>query len=149
MHNVEVASNLVTSKDFSENTEAKKDLLFMATIEEMCNTTNVNNSLWFIDSGCTNHMTVDLSLFKDLDKSYMSKVRIGNEDYMKVKGKCAVEVETMSGTKSLKNVFYVPKINQNLVSIGKLIESGYSLFIMMKCATLKKKREYYCYLLRW
>ena len=148
MHNVEVASNLVTSKDFSENTEAKKDLLFMATIEEMCNTTNVNNSLWFIDSGCTNHMTVDLSLFKDLDKSYMSKVRIGNKDYMKVEGKCAVEVETMSSTKSLKNVFYVPKINQNLVSIGKLIESGYSLFIMMKCATLKKKREYYCYLLR-
>jgi hypothetical protein len=93
-------------------------------------------------------MTVDLSLFKDLDKSYMSKVRIGNEDYMKVEGKCAVEVETMSSTKSLKNVFYVPKINQNLVSIGKLIESGYSLFIMMKCATLKKKREYYCYLLR-
>jgi hypothetical protein len=46
MHNVEVASNLVTSKDFSENTEAKKDLLFMATIEEMCNTTNVNNLLW-------------------------------------------------------------------------------------------------------
>jgi len=56
-------------------------------------------------------MTVYLSLFKDLDKSYLSKVRIGNGDYIKVEGKGAIEVETMSGIKTLKNVLYVPKIN--------------------------------------
>jgi len=28
----------------------------------------------------------------------------------------------MSCTKSLKNILYVPKINQNLVNIGQLIE---------------------------
>jgi hypothetical protein len=33
----------------------------------------------------------------------------------------------MSGTKTLKNMLYVPKINQNLVSVGQLLESGYSL----------------------
>jgi len=65
----------------------------------MCNTVEVNNSLWLIDSGRTNSMTTDLSLFKDLDKSYMSKVRIGNGEYVKVEGKRAIEVETMSGIK--------------------------------------------------
>jgi hypothetical protein len=40
-------------------------------------------------------MTAYLSLFKDLDKSYLSKVRIGNGDYIKVEGKGAIEVETM------------------------------------------------------
>jgi len=99
----------------------------MATLEQMCNTAEVNNSSWLIDSGCTNHMTADLSLFKDLDKSYVSKVKIGNGEYVKVEGKWAIEVETMSGTKTLKNVLYVPKINQNLVSVGQLLESGYSL----------------------
>ena len=60
------------------NSEARVDHLFMATLEQMCNTAEVNNSSWLINSGYTNHMTADLSLFKDLDKSYISKVRIGN-----------------------------------------------------------------------
>ena len=66
----------------------------MATIREMYNTTKVNDSSWLIDSGCTNHMTTDLSLFRDLD-SYLFRVRIGNGDYMKVEGKGAIEVETL------------------------------------------------------
>ena len=37
------------------------------TIQEMCNTAKADDSSWLIDSGCTNHMTADLSLFKDLD----------------------------------------------------------------------------------
>jgi hypothetical protein len=53
----------------------------------MCNIAEVNNSSWPINSGYTNHMTADLRLFKDLDKSYISKVRIGNGEYVKVKGK--------------------------------------------------------------
>ena len=69
-------NNKTTSS--SGHSEVKKDPLFMATIEKMCNTTKVNDSSWLIDSGCTNHMTADLSLFKELDKSYLSKVRIGN-----------------------------------------------------------------------
>ena len=40
---------------------------------------------------------------------------------MKVEGKGAIEVETMLGTKTLKNVLCVPKINQNLVSVEQLI----------------------------
>jgi hypothetical protein len=99
----------------------------MATLEHMCNTTELNNSSWLIDSSCTNHMTADLSLFKDLDKSCMSKLRIANEKYVKVEGKGAIEVEKISGTKTLKNMLYVPKINQTLVSVGQLLESGYSL----------------------
>ena len=68
----------------------------MATIEEVYITTKVNNSSWLIDSGCINRMTIDLSLFKDLYRSYSSKVRIGNEDYVNVEGKRMVEVDTLS-----------------------------------------------------
>jgi hypothetical protein len=72
-------------------------------------------------------MTADLRLVKDLDTSFLFKVRVGNGEYMKVEGKGAIEVETISGTKTLKNMLYVPKINQNLVSVGQLLESDYSL----------------------
>ena len=84
----------------------------------MCNTTKVNDLSWLIDSGCTNHMTADLRLFKELDRNYMSKVRIANGDYMKVEEKGAIAVETMTDTKMLNNVLYVPQINQNLISVG-------------------------------
>jgi len=83
----------------------------------MYNSAEATDSSWLIDSGCTNNMTTNLSLFRDLDKSYLSEVRIGNGDFVKVEGKRAIEVETLSGTKILKNVLYVPKINQNLVSV--------------------------------
>ncbi|XP_061962505.1 uncharacterized protein LOC133683001 [Populus nigra] len=65
---------------------------------EMYNTAKANDSSWLIDSGCTNHMTADLSLFKDLDKSYLSRVRIRNGDYVKVEGKGTIEVETLSAS---------------------------------------------------
>jgi hypothetical protein len=68
----------------------------------------------------------------------MSGVKIDNKNYLKVEGKGIVEVQTLSGIKSLKNILYVPEINGNIVSIGQLIEPGYSLFfLMMECVTLK------------
>ena len=73
----------------------------MVTVQDICNSAETKDSSWLIDSGCTNHITTDLSLFRDLDKSYLSKVRIGNGDSVKVEGKGAIEVETLSGTKTL------------------------------------------------
>ncbi|KAL6339550.1 hypothetical protein AAG906_034635 [Vitis piasezkii] len=41
---------------------------------------------WLIDSGCTNHMSFDESLFNEVNKSEVLRVRIGNEQYIEVKG---------------------------------------------------------------
>ena len=40
-------------------------------------------------------MIPDLILCKDLDKSYMFKVRISSGEYVKVEGKGTIEVERM------------------------------------------------------
>ena len=42
---------------------------------------------WLIDSGCTNHMAYDKTLFKVLKPTNVSKVRIENGDYIPVKEK--------------------------------------------------------------
>ena len=42
---------------------------------------------WLIDNGYINHMAKDENLFKQLDKSSVSKVIIGNNEYIPVKGK--------------------------------------------------------------
>ena len=91
-----------------------EDQIFMAT----CFSTKSSSECWLIDSGCTNHMTYDRTLFKDLQSTEITKVRIGNGDYISAKGKGTISITTNSGTKSISDVLYVPDIDQNLLSVG-------------------------------
>ena len=91
---------------------------------------------WLIDSGCTNHITNNVSLFKELDESFYPKVVIGNGQHVEIKGKGVVAVETLSGIKHISDVLFVPEINQSLLSVGQMMEKNYSLhFKDMKCTT--------------
>ena len=56
-------------------------------------------------------MTSNEELFRDLDKSQVSKVRIGNVDYITVKGKGTVIIKSSTSTKQISNVLYVPDID--------------------------------------
>ena len=56
-------------------------------------------------------MTSNVAIFKELDKGYASKVKVGNGQYVDVKGKGTVTVETQSGTKIIPEVLYVPDID--------------------------------------
>ena len=60
-----------------------EDQIFVAT----CFSTKSSLECWLIESGCTNHMTYDRTLFKDLQSTEITKVRIGNGDYISAKGK--------------------------------------------------------------
>ncbi|RVW69919.1 Copia protein [Vitis vinifera] len=68
-----------------------------------------------------------LWLFKELEKTVTSKVRIGNGAYLAVKGKRTVAIEGHTGLKLISNVLYVHEINQNLLSIGQLLEKSYKV----------------------
>jgi len=71
-------------------------------------------------------MTHDKDMFVKLDRTHSSKVRIGNGDYIEVKGiGDNIVINAGSGTKIIFDVLYVPKINQNLLSVGQLLEKGY------------------------
>ncbi|KAL0420408.1 UNVERIFIED_CONTAM: Retrovirus-related Pol polyprotein from transposon TNT 1-94 [Sesamum latifolium] len=82
------------SKNKQQGEEAKiadqeeEDQLFMAT----CFVGNESNESWLIDSGCTNHMTHDKELFRDLKPTKITKFRISDEDYISVKGKGTVAI---------------------------------------------------------
>ncbi|KAH1039527.1 hypothetical protein J1N35_041270 [Gossypium stocksii] len=82
---------------------------------------------WQIDSGCTHHMASDKSMFKELDTTFVSKVRIGNGELLEAKGKGKAMIGIKSGDKTIFEVLYVPDIDQNLLSVGQLLEKGYSL----------------------
>ncbi|KAA3483055.1 Retrovirus-related Pol polyprotein from transposon TNT 1-94 [Gossypium australe] len=52
---------------------------------------------WLIDSGCTNHMTPDATFFKNLDKSFNTRVKVGNGHYIKENGKGNILIDTPTG----------------------------------------------------
>lgn len=67
----------------------------MVSVEQKYNTTKVKHLSWLIDSGCTNQITVDVRLFRKLDRNYESKVRIANGEYMEIEEEREIEVETI------------------------------------------------------
>ncbi|KAJ8634468.1 hypothetical protein MRB53_008735 [Persea americana] len=103
--------------------QPQEEQLFVAS----CFATSSSKESWLIDSGCTSHMTYNQELFKELDKTAISKVKIGNGAYLAVKGKGTVAIEGHTGLKLISNVLYVPNINQNLLSVGQLLEKGYKV----------------------
>ena len=80
-------------------------------------------------------MTGNEGLFSNLDKSVKSKVRIGNGERIEVEGKGDVVLEGPGGVKLITEVMFVPKIDQNLLSVGQLVEKGLKVvFEKSECA---------------
>jgi len=93
--------------------QPQEEELFVVT----CFATNSSTESWLIDSGCTNHMSYDRELFKELDKTTISKVRVSNGASIAVKGKKIVAIEGQTSLELISNVLYVSKINKNLLSV--------------------------------
>lgn len=72
-------------------------------------------------------MTKSSSIFSELDTSVKTPVRIGNRVLMESKGKSTIAVQTKRGTKFIKDVLYVPELNQNLLCVAQMMQHGYSV----------------------
>nr|KYP57248.1 Retrovirus-related Pol polyprotein from transposon TNT 1-94 [Cajanus cajan] len=62
---------------------------------------------WYLDSGCSNHMAKDRSIFKDIDNSVRVKVQLGNGIMVESQGKGTIMVETKKGTRLINDVYYI------------------------------------------
>ncbi|XP_040965721.1 uncharacterized protein [Gossypium hirsutum] len=87
---------------------------------------------WLLDSGCTNHMSPDATIFKTLDRTCKTKVKIGNGQLINAEGRGDVLIHTSTGGKIISNVLLVPEIDRNLLSITQLLEKGYSVVFKEK-----------------
>ena len=97
-------------------------LSYQAT-EEHC-----SSDLWLLDRGCSNHMTGNKSLFSSLDSFVITNINLGDVFLVPTKGKGIVPVFTKQNEKKfILEVFYVPHLNVNLISIGQLLQNKYDL----------------------
>jgi hypothetical protein len=84
--------------------------------------------LWLLDSGCNNHMTGNKDLLSCIDSSLSFDITLGNDYLVKVQGKGTVPILTKQNVKKdINNVYHVPDLKHNLLSVGKLIEHGYKV----------------------
>lgn len=100
---------------------------------------------WFFDSGCSNHMSGDLSKFSQLDDKYQHSVKLGNNYKMKIHGKGRVKL-CVNGIKHiLTDVFYVPGLTNNLLSVGQLQERGIGVLMQSgKCKVYHPEKGLIC-----
>eukprot|EP00253_Pinus_taeda_P013378 PITA_13378 len=103
-----------------------------------CNMAETNSEdIWFLDSGCSNHMTGNIALFSTLDQNVKSEVTLGTDSKIFVMGKGEVKIFTKKGEKkTITDVYYVPGMRCNLLSIGQLVHKGYNVFFKNDVCTI-------------
>ncbi|KAH0778079.1 hypothetical protein KY290_009490 [Solanum tuberosum] len=101
--------------------EEEDELLLMAYTELY---EAKRSDVWFLDSACSNHMFGNRDLFPSLDTTFSHTVKLGNNTRMKVTGKGTVKLILQGICCSIGDVYWVPELTNNLLSIGQLQEKG-------------------------
>jgi hypothetical protein len=83
-------------------------------------------SSWLLDSACCNHMTPYPSFFSHTSSTrYAPTIHTANGSTMLVHS-----IGTISTSKlSIFDVFHVPQLSYNLLSVGQLAELGYRIIL--------------------
>ena len=112
--------------NYAEVDEEEEELLLMAYADL---STEEERGKWFLDSGCSNHMTGEKDWFVELDESFKHSVRLGNSSRMAVQGKGKVRFEVEGIVQVVTEVYYVPNLTNNLLSLGQLQEKQLTITI--------------------
>lgn len=78
-----------------------------------------NSETWYLDTGCSNHMTNHREWLVDFDHSKKSKVRFADDRIVPVESVGNVLIKRKDGKSALiLDVLYVPEMKSNLLSMG-------------------------------
>ncbi|GJV35584.1 putative ribonuclease H-like domain-containing protein [Tanacetum coccineum] len=87
------------------------------------NTSRITNIvqliLFIVDSGCTKHMTGNVSLLCNFVEKYLGTVRFGNDQFAPILG----YGDLVQGNITIKRVYYVEGLNHNLFSVGQFCDA--------------------------
>ncbi|GJS11659.1 retrovirus-related pol polyprotein from transposon TNT 1-94 [Tanacetum coccineum] len=75
--------------------------------------------LWYLDSGCSKHMTGDRSRLMNFVKKFIGTVRFGNDHFGAIMG----YGDYVIGDSVVSRVYYVEGLGHNLFSVGQFCDS--------------------------
>lgn len=90
----------------------------------------VESSIWYLDNGASNHMTGDKTKFKELNERITGQVKFGDGSMVRIEGKGSITLKCKNGEERvLQEVYYIPTLRSNIISIGQLSEEGNRVII--------------------
>ena len=100
-----------------------------------------HNNIWYLDSGCSNHMSGAKSSFKELDEVFKSEVTLEDDNQVQVDDKGIVAIRNSYGNVNLlHSVYFIPSLSQNLLSVGQLMGRGFSLLFDDDSCVIRDKK---------
>src|ERR1051325_581713 len=89
---------------------------------------------WFLYSGCSRHMTGDISLFFDFVAKKKGFVTYGDNIKGEILGKGSVGNPSST---TISGVLLVDGLKHNLISISQLCDKGYNVSFSKDCCTIE------------
>ncbi|GKC40220.1 hypothetical protein Tco_1052604, partial [Tanacetum coccineum] len=75
--------------------------------------------LWYLDSGCSKHMTGNRSKLKNFVEKFIGLVRFGNDHFRAIMG----YGDYVIGDSVISRLYYVEGLRHNLFSVGQFCDS--------------------------
>lgn len=83
------------------------------------------SNLWYMNNSASNHMTEQKSKFAELDEGLTGQVKFGDGSTVKIEGKGSIVFRCKNGEEwRLNEVYYIPSLCSNIISLGQLSEMG-------------------------
>ena len=86
-------------------------------------TVSGNSSTWLLDSACCNHMSSSPDVIPSHTPSSLPTIYTANGSSMHVSHQGTISTPNLS----VSNVYHIPQLTHNLLSVGQLTELGFSL----------------------
>nr|GEY69935.1 integrase, catalytic region, zinc finger, CCHC-type, peptidase aspartic, catalytic [Tanacetum cinerariifolium] len=101
----------------------KPSLNKASVVDSRATSSVVQIILWYLDSGCSKHMTGDRSQLINFVQKFLGTVKFGNDHVAKIMGYGDYQI----GNVTISRVYYVEGLGHNLFSVGQSCDSDLEL----------------------
>jgi hypothetical protein len=85
---------------------------------------------WYLESGAGSHVTGCRDMFSTLDETVHGTVRFGDGSIIRIQGRGTVVFKCLTGDhRVLGDIYFIPSLHSNIVSLGQLDENGCKIMI--------------------
>ncbi|GJW91532.1 hypothetical protein Tco_0169085 [Tanacetum coccineum] len=119
---LELKTELLNKKDFVDKETYDK----LWKLRKNKNTVSASKTklskivLWYLDSGCSKHMTRDRSQLTNFISKFLGTVKFGNDQVAKIMGYGDYQI----GNVTISRVYYIEGLGHNLFSVGQFCDSN-------------------------